>query len=216
MSSDINTTLLHEQLNQGLQALGLALKPAQIQQLLAYLVLLQKWNRTYNLTAVREPQRMVTHHLLDSMSIMPYIVGDTLLDVGSGAGLPGVPLAIARPGLAVTCLDSNAKKTRFMVQAGASLALQNLHVVHQRVEQFHPREKFATLVSRAYASIADMLSATKQLCVPGTRIVVMKGAYPKQELQALPAGFRLVCVDALQVPGLQAQRHVVVLEALRQ
>lgn len=215
MSSDNSMHTLHDQLSQGLQALGLALTAEQARQLLDYVALLQKWNKTYNLTAVREPERMVTHHLLDSLSILPYITGATMLDVGSGAGLPGLPLAIARPQLAVTCLDSNTKKTRFMIQAGASLGLQNLRVVHQRVEQFHPREKFATLVSRAYASIADMLSATKQLCVPGTRVVLMKGVYPQQELQALPTGFRLASADALQVPGLQAQRHVVVLEALR-
>lgn len=206
-----STQSLHPALARGLKQLGVALSVEQEQQLLDYLVLLAKWNQTYNLTAVRAIEDMVARHLLDSLSILPYLQGDALLDVGSGAGLPGIPVAIARPDCDVTCLDSNGKKTRFMRQAVAELGLTRVSVVHQRVEAFRPPQGFPCLVSRAYASIADMLGQAGHLCHSGGCIVAMKGGHPDAELQALPPGYRLRQIQPLEVPDLDAARHVVVL-----
>jgi len=178
--------------------------------LLAYVALLEKWNRTYNLTAVRDPQDMVTRHLLDSLAIAPYLSGQRVLDIGSGPGLPGIPLAIARPDLSFTLLDANAKKTRFMTQVVGELALNNVEVVQNRVENYRPVQKFDTLVSRAFASIADMLNGAQHLCAPHGRYLAMKGAYPEAELAAVPPGFACEVV-ALQVPGLGAKRHLAIL-----
>jgi 16S rRNA (guanine527-N7)-methyltransferase len=180
-------------------------------RLMAYLALLEKWNRTYNLTAVRDPLEMVPRHLLDSLSVLPWLAGPNVLDIGSGAGLPGIPLAIARPDLAFTLLDSNAKKTRFITQAVAELGLAHVTVVNARAEEFHPPHSFATLVTRAFASIPDMLAACGHLCGSGCRLLAMKGAVPQAELASLPDGFKVSAIHALEVPGLEAQRHVIIL-----
>lgn len=174
--------------------------------------LLAKWNSAYNLTAVREPADMVARHLLDSLAILPYLHGRRVLDIGTGAGLPGIPLAVARPDLAFTLLDANAKKTRFVTQAVGELRLDNVEVVQSRAEHYRPAEKFDTLVSRAFAGIADMLAAARHLCAPGGRFLAMKGTYPKDELAAVPAGYA-VEVRVLTVPGLAAERHVAILTA---
>jgi 16S rRNA (guanine527-N7)-methyltransferase len=189
----------------------LELDEAAEHRLIAYLVLLEKWNRAYNLTAVRDPLEMVPRHLLDSLAVLPWLAGPNVLDIGSGAGLPGIPLAVARPDLAFTLLDSNAKKTRFMLQAAAELGLANVAVVNTRVEDFRPPQPFATLVTRAFASIPDMLAACGHLCAPGCRLLAMKGAVPQGELAALPAGFQVSAVHALEVPGLEARRHVIII-----
>jgi 16S rRNA (guanine527-N7)-methyltransferase len=181
------------------------------QRLLAYVRLLAKWNAAYNLTAVRDPQDMVTRHLLDSLAVLPYLAGPRVLDIGTGPGLPGIPLAVARPEYAFTLLDANAKKTRFVTQAVGELGLKNVEVVQARVESYRPAQNFDTLVSRAFASIADMLAASRHLCAPHGRILALKGVYPEEELAAVPAGFVVQEVAALQVPGLEAQRHVVIL-----
>lgn len=178
-------------------------------RLLQYVQLLVKWNSVYNLTAVRDPQEMVTRHLLDSLSLLPYLQGARMLDIGTGAGLPGLPLAVARPDLDCTLLDSNAKKTRFVVQAVGELALKNVDVVQMRAEQYRPAVLFDTLVSRAFASIADMLTAARHLCAPRGRFLAMKGSYPEDELAAIPADYTTEVV-ALTVPGLDAARHVVI------
>lgn len=203
--------MLESPLRDGLAALGLALPPATQASLLAYLRLLEKWNRAYNLTAVRDPRQMVVRHLLDSLAILPYVRGPRVLDIGTGPGLPGIPLALARPDWQLTLLDSNAKKTRFVTQAVAELGLKNVEVVTERLEKFRPAARFDTLVSRAYSAIADMLQAGGPLCAPGGRILAMKGVYPAEELAALPPGYRVETVEALKVPGLEAARHVVVL-----
>jgi 16S rRNA (guanine527-N7)-methyltransferase len=153
---------------------------------------------------------MVTRHLLDSLAIRPYLAGPRVLDIGTGAGLPGIPLAVACPDISFTLLDANAKKTRFVTQAVAELGLKNVEVVQERAENYRPAEKFDTLVSRAFASIADMLAATRHLCAPRGRFLAMKGACPEEELAAVPAGFSNQVV-ALTVPGLAAQRHLVIL-----
>ena len=196
-------------LTDGLAALGQALDPQQQARLLAYVALLYKWNKTYNLTAVRDSLEMVGKHLLDSLAVLPHLRGPRILDVGSGAGLPGIPLAIAAPQLELTLLDSNSKKTRFLVQAKGELGLFNLSVVHSRVEQYRPGRLFDTVTARAFASLADMLAGTAHLIAPGGCLLAMKGEYPADEIAALPAGVEVSEVVALSVPGLQAQRHLV-------
>lgn len=200
---------LRTRLDHGLAAIGLALPDAARERLLAYLRLLAKWNSAYNLTAVRDPLEMVTRHLLDSLVIAPHLHGARVLDVGTGPGLPGIPLAVACPTLGFTLVDANAKKTRFVVQAVGELALKNVEVVQTRVENYRPSRIFDTVVSRAFASIADMLAAARHLCAPGGRFLAMKGAYPEEELKALPAGYDVEVVP-LAVPGLEAARHVVI------
>lgn len=201
---------LEKRLQQGLREMGVDLPPAAVEKLLNFLQLLEKWNKTYNLTAVRDPEQMVSRHLLDSLSVLPYLQGPRVLDIGTGAGLPGIPLALARPDLEFTLLDSNAKKTRFAAQALHELGLKNVVVVQERVEKFHPAEKFDTLIARAFASIPDMLAASRHLCAPAGRFLVMKGVFPQEELAAVTDGYRAE-VKALTVPGLDAARHMVIL-----
>jgi 16S rRNA (guanine527-N7)-methyltransferase len=200
-------------LEAGLAELGLSLSGAQREGLLAYQALLAKWNRAYNLTAVREPREMVSRHLLDSLVVVPHLSGTRLIDVGSGAGLPGVPLALACPELTVVLLDSNGKKTRFMTQAAAELGLGNVSVVHSRVEAYAPEPRFDLVISRAFASLADMLRATAHLVAAQGRFLAMKGAYPAAELEALPEGFVFEEAIRLRVPGLDAERHLISLRA---
>ena len=201
---------LEKRLQQGLRDLGLDLTVPAREKLLNFLGLLEKWNQTYNLTAVRDPEQMVPRHLLDSLTVLPYLQGPQVLDIGTGAGLPGIPLALARPDLEFTLLDSNAKKTRFATQAVHELGLKNVVVVQERVEKFHPEKKFDTLIARAFASIPDMLAASRHLCAPRGRFLVMKGVFPQEELAAVTDGYRAE-VKALHIPGLDAARHVVIL-----
>jgi 16S rRNA (guanine527-N7)-methyltransferase len=199
-------------LRRGLLALGVTSSDAQVERLERYLALLEKWNRVYNLTAIREPERMVTHHLLDSLAILPHVRGPRLLDVGSGAGLPGIPLAIAAPALAVTLLDSNYKKAAFLQQAVAELALANATVVADRVESWRTDARFDTIVSRAFADLGEFVTASARLLAPGGTIAAMKGVHPHDEIARLPAGFRVREVLKLDVPLLDAERHLVLVE----
>jgi 16S rRNA (guanine527-N7)-methyltransferase len=199
------------QLEQGLAALGLA-RPAETQQkLLAYLALLQKWNKTYSLTALREPDKAVSHHLLDSLAARPYVRGASLLDVGSGGGMPGIPLAIVCPELRVTLLDSNSKKTAFLKQAAIELGLPNIAVHCGRVEQYQPPEKFAAIVSRAFSELADFVALSRHLLGADGRWLAMKGLWPHEEIARLPADIAVAEVHRLRVPGVDAERHLVVL-----
>lgn len=202
---------LARQLDQGLAQLGHALAAEPRRQLLDFLRLLARWNDTYNLTAVRDPAQMVTRHLLDSLAILPHLRGPRVLDIGTGPGLPGIPLAIARPELSFTLLDAIAKKTQFVTQAIGELHLKNVEVLQTRVENYRPEQKFDTLVSRAFASMADMLVAARHLCGPHGRFLAMKGTYPEEEMAAIPGEFVVQEVVALQVPGLEAARHLVIL-----
>lgn len=187
-------------------------QPASLRDpLLAYLKLLEKWNAAYNLTAVRDPERMVTHHVLDSLAVIHYLHGPRVVDVGAGAGIPGIPLALACPEFAFVLLDSNAKKTRFITQAINELGLTNVGVERTRAEDFHPVQSFDTVISRAFASLAEMLQMTQHLDAPGGLFLAMKGNYPHDELAAVPPQFRVDRVESVQVPGLDAQRHVVCL-----
>lgn len=201
------------ELSRGAAELGVELSEAQQQRLLAYLALLIKWNKAYNLTAVRDPNEMVSRHLLDSLSVVSFVRegGDTWLDVGSGGGMPGIPLAILFPERHFTTLDSNGKKTRFQTQVKLELGLDNLDVVHSRVEAFQPERPFAGIVSRAFSSLADFAHWTRHLGDGETRWLAMKGQYPAEELAALPADFSVEAGHVLQVPGCQGQRHLLIL-----
>lgn len=201
-----------QQLAAGIAALDLALPAGAEAKLLAYLALLDKWNRVYNLTAVRDVERMVSHHLLDSLAVLPYLQGETLLDVGSGGGLPGIPLAIARPALQVTLIDSIAKKTAFLLQAKAELGLANVSVVTGRVEDHEPEAPFDLITSRAFADLREFVTLTRHLLKPGGRWLALKGLYPHEEVALLPPDVKVSADHALVVPGLEAHRHLLVLE----
>lgn len=204
---------LDELLTKGLSQLGQSLSADQQQKLLTYVALLAKWNKAYNLTAVRKPDLMVTRHVLDSLVVAPYIYGEEILDVGTGAGLPGIPLAVVLPAKHFTLLDSNNKKTRFVQQAVAELELTNVNVVHSRVEEFRPTTGFDTIVSRAYSSIREMLLQTQHLATNRSKFFAMKGIYPQVELDDLPSGFELEACYKLDVPGLDAERHLLIIKA---
>jgi 16S rRNA (guanine527-N7)-methyltransferase len=200
-------------LRRGSLALGVGLSDREVERLERYLALLEKWNRVYNLTAIREPERMVTHHVLDSLAILPHVRGPRVLDVGSGAGLPGIPLALASPALAVTLLDSSHKKAAFLQQAVAELRLANATVVAQRIEAWQTGDRFDTIVSRAFADLGEFVSAAARLLAPGGVLAAMKGVHPHDEIERLPAGFRVREVLKLDVPLLDAERHLVLVEA---
>ncbi|MGB2130819.1 MAG: 16S rRNA (guanine(527)-N(7))-methyltransferase RsmG [Marinobacterium sp.] len=199
-----------DRLLQGIKPLQIELTDGQIDKLLAYHALLVKWNQAYNLTAVRDPMAMIDRHLIDSLSILPWIGQGRLLDVGSGPGLPGIPLAICRPDLDVTTLDSNGKKTRFQVQVKAELGLTNLNVINGRVEAVDA-PGFDMVVSRAFASLADMLHWSGHLAAPEGVFLAMKGLYPEAEIEQIPAGFVLRDSHRLELPVTDGERHLLVL-----
>ncbi|MGL6071509.1 16S rRNA (guanine(527)-N(7))-methyltransferase RsmG [Craterilacuibacter sp.] len=199
-----------EELKQGLAELDMGLSDAQVAQLEAYLALLAKWNHTYNLTAVREEARMVSHHLLDSLTLVPHLAGfKRLLDVGSGGGMPGIPAAIACPQLQVVLLDSNHKKTTFLRQAAIELGLANVEVVTSRVEAYQPAQKFDCITSRAFSELSEFVRLTPHLLAEDGQWLAMKGVYPYEEIAQLPASVRMADVLPLSVPGLEAERHLV-------
>ena len=202
----------HRVLADGIAALGLGLAPAQITRLDAFLDLLEKWNRVYNLTAIRDRRQMVTHHLLDSLAIVPHVAGPAVLDVGSGGGLPGIPLAIARPELAVTLLDSNHKKAAFLNQAVAELRLDNVRVAAARIEEWSTTQRFETIVSRAFSDLGEFVTLAVPRLAPGGRFAAMKGVHPFDEIERLPAAYAVTEVVRLHVPGLDAERHLVLIE----
>jgi 16S rRNA (guanine527-N7)-methyltransferase len=196
-------------LSEGTAALGLALGSEQQVQLLDYLALLCKWNQAYNLTAVRDPAAMVTRHLLDSLAIAPWLRGSRCIDVGTGAGLPGIPLAILFPERDFHLLDSNGKKTRFLFQVQTALALANITIHQARVEEFRPAQRFDVVLSRAFASLTDMVAGTRHLLRPQGVFLAMKGACPDDEIAAVAAQCCLRGLHPLRVPGLDEQRHLV-------
>lgn len=200
-------------LAQGIAEAGLPIDAQKQQKLLAYLTLMQKWNKVHNLTAVRDADEMVVLHLLDSLVVLPFIDGKALLDVGSGAGLPGIPLAICLPDLKVTVIDSNNKKVSFMRQAKAELGIDNLEVLGGRVEEIAPNRKFDMVISRAFSDLDLFISLTHQLCDAQGKWLAMKGVYPEAELAELEknTGITASKTEALKVPGLAAQRHLVFL-----
>jgi len=201
---------LEKQLLEGLHRLNITATFEQQQRLLAYLGLMQKWNKAYNLTAIRDPQQMLIRHLLDSLAIVPFVAPTDLIDVGSGGGLPGIPLAILKPDQAITTLDSNSKKTRFQNQVRIELGLDNLEVIHGRVEALEDRQ-FSQVVSRAFASIYDMVTLSQSLLAQKGVFLAMKGRYPDAELAELPPQYTLQQSHILHVPGLEEERHLLVL-----
>ena len=211
--SGAGTNGVADTLRAGAAALGVALSEGQLEQLLAYLALLQKWNRVYNLTAVRDPQDMLTHHLLDSLAAVAPLLRHTggrpakVLDVGSGGGLPGVVLAICRPELEVRCVDTVGKKAAFIQQVAASLKLPHLQGVHARVETL--AGPFDVIASRAFAALPDFVAWSRQALAPGGVWMAMKGKLPQAEIDDLPADVQVFHVEPLQVPGLDAERCMV-------
>lgn len=205
----MNDALL-DKLAEGLTALPLELNANVQSRLIDFIHLLVKWNRAYNLTAVRQPEQMVARHLLDSLVIGPYLQGNRVLDVGTGAGLPGIPLALAYPDLHFTLLDSNGKKIRFVTQAVAELGLTNVDVIQSRVEAIQPAGRFETITARAYASIEELVSQTKHLLANGGQYLIMKGVYPVAEVEAMPTGYRIEASHPLSVPMLDAERHLLI------
>jgi len=207
---------LAQQLSEGLTVLGLELPDAMQAKLLAYVALLKKWNATYNLTAIRDEAEMVTQHLLDSLSVLPALqesalAGRRWADVGSGAGLPGIPLAIVRPDLAMTLVETVEKKSAFQRQAKIELALPNITVVNQRVEDLAGGQ-YDAVISRAFADLAEFVRLAGHLLAPGGRLYAMKGQLPEDEISCLPPGWAVVESIRLNVPRLDAQRHLLVIE----
>ena len=200
-----------DQLQRGLIGLGLALDRDTQQRLLDYIALIEKWNRVYNLTAIREPEKMVSHHLLDSLAVAPHLRTGRLLDVGSGAGLPGIPLALANPHLQVTLLDSNHKKSAFLSQALIELKLKNAVVCSERVEAWQTQDRFDVIISRAFSDMGEFVRITRHLLAPGGIFAAMKGLHPYEEIDKLPPGCKVQQVLPLAIPGLDGARHLVLI-----
>lgn len=204
-------------LDEGLAALAAELGPLPSEaraKLDAYLALLAKWNRTYNLTAIRDPEQMVTHHVLDALAVLPHLPdreGLRMLDVGSGAGVPGLPLAIARPRWSVVLLDSNSKKAAFLQQVVIELGLMNVEVATARVEDYAPARPFDVVISRAFADLATFVHSSARHASRAGYLYAMKGVFPEEEIAHLPATARVVAASSLKIPGLVAQRHLIVL-----
>lgn len=195
-------------------ALGVTLTAAQAESALALLDELERWSRSFNLTAITERRAMITHHLLDSLSVAPWIQGRRVLDVGTGAGFPGLPLAIAMPATEFTLLDSNGKKVRFVGHAARMLELDNVQTVHARAEAHRPSMVYDTVVTRAFAPLPDLLEKVAGLCGPKTLVLAMKGRRQSAEREGLPAGWRIEADRDLSIPGLTEARHVVALRRM--
>jgi len=196
-------------LREGLAAL--ALPESLAAPLLDYLALLQRWNRAYNLTAIRTPEAMVPRHLLDSLALVPFLDGlDTLADLGTGPGLPGIPLALARPSLHVTLIEANGKKARFLREVARTLSLVNVEIVPSRIEAFHPPAPFAAITARALATLTDILTLGGHLLAPHGRLLAMKANAIHEETAALPPGWQVHAIHPLNVPGVEGERHLVI------
>ena len=199
---------LQTQLCDGLTALGVELNEQQQFSLLCYISLLIKWNKVYNLTSVRDPASILHRHILDSLSVIPYLSGRRFIDIGAGAGLPGIPLAIAMSDKKFVLLDSNGKKTRFMHQVKSELLLDNVSVIHARVEDYQPEQLFDTVISRAFASLKKMATWSAHLVVENGVLLAMKGSYPEQEISELANSFEIKAVHKIEYTGLEADRYL--------
>jgi 16S rRNA (guanine527-N7)-methyltransferase len=196
--------------------MNLSLSESQQQQLLAFLALLNKWNKAYNLTAVRDERVMVSRQLLDSLSILPWVTTDHLLDVGAGGGLPGIPLAIVFPEKRFTLLDSNGKKTRFLNQCVLELGLGNVEVIHGRAEDCQPDQPFTQISSRAFTALDNLVTWCGPLLANGGEFLAMKGQYPDDEVAALPGGWQVESCHSLKVPGADGERHLLIVTRAEQ
>jgi 16S rRNA (guanine527-N7)-methyltransferase len=201
---------LSQVLAEGIAEMGLAVSPVQQEKLMDYLALMFKWNSIYNLTSLRDPMQMVTHHLLDSLAAVPAFAGAAnVLDVGSGGGLPGIVLAIVRPDMKVSMIDTVHKKTAFLTQVKAELGLANVTIYTMRVEQLEVSDKFDVITSRAFADLSDFVNWSSHLLAEQGTYIALKGVAPEDERQRLPAAWRVSRVEPLQVPRLGAERHLV-------
>lgn len=209
-------TTLKTSLHAGLQLNQFALAEVVEDQLVAYLEMLQLWNRVFNLTAIRDPEEMVFLHIVDSLLIHPFLHGNRVLDVGSGAGFPGIPLALINPEKKFILLDSNHKKTRFLTQVVADLTLKNVEVVHARSEGYQPECCFDSILSRAFATLRRMLISTQHLICPAGQFLAMKGVYPQDEIAAIPPGFEIGAVHHLDMKGWVAERCLVCIKSVPQ
>ncbi|MDC0089565.1 16S rRNA (guanine(527)-N(7))-methyltransferase RsmG [Porticoccaceae bacterium] len=198
-------------LEAGMQQMGVEYSSEQRDMLLAYLQLLMTWNRAYNLTAIRDPGEMIKLHLLDSLAVLPHLSGKRLIDVGTGAGLPGIPLAIMCPERDFTLLDSNGKKTRFLFQARCDLGLSNLKEINSRVESHRPEVPYDAVLSRAFTSVADMVNKCSHLLSPEGLFLAMKGKFPQSELSEIGKDYKVNASHTLQVPGVDGERHLIVI-----
>lgn len=204
---------MKDKLDALLQQAGISVSEQQKNSLLQYVEMLHKWNKAYNLTSVRDPQEMLIRHIMDSIVVEPHLQGERFIDVGTGPGLPGIPLAIVRPSASFTLLDSLGKRVRFLRQVQHELKLDNIFPVQSRVEEFTAEPPFDGVISRAFASVLDMLEWCKHLPTPVTgRFYALKGVVPEEELTALPASIAVECVVRLSVPELEGERHLVVLK----
>ena len=211
----VNFGLLEDKIAAGLDALHVSYGEEAVDNLADYLHLLQEWNQTHNLTAIDDMDEMLTIHIFDSASIMPYVKGSSLLDVGSGAGLPGIVLAILSPALEVTSIDSRNKKAQFQMFVANKLKLRNFNIVNGRVEEFEPKEKFAIVTARAFSSLENLIESSQQAIAPNGRWLAMKGALPEEELKALKKFNLKFETHTLKVPDLDAQRNLVVIRAAK-
>ena len=180
--------------------------------MLSYLDLLTRWNKAYNLSGIKDPARMLVVHLLDSLSILPYVDGITVLDVGTGAGLPGMPIAICEEQKKLSLLDSNGKKTRFLFQSCVQLGIRNVEVIHERVEHYQNRERFDIVLSRAYSDLAKFIVQTRHLLGEQSKLLAMKGQFPQSEIEKIPEDFKLLEVYVLKIPGEKGARHLLELK----
>ncbi|MBB3169826.1 16S rRNA (guanine(527)-N(7))-methyltransferase RsmG [Simiduia aestuariiviva] len=206
--------LFSDQLERGLAQIGISATVEQQRQLVEYLILFEKWNKTYNLSAIRDREQMVSRHLLDSLVVLPIITGKRFIDVGTGGGLPGIPLSIMKPDCHFTLLDSNGKKTRFLFQVKTQLQLANVQVENRRVESFSPTELYDGVISRAFASLKDMVDGCHSLIANDGRFWALKGVYPESELSDLTKHYNVESCHPLDVPGCDGERHL--LELRRQ
>jgi 16S rRNA (guanine527-N7)-methyltransferase len=210
---NFDRTALSAVLGEGIAAMHLDVSPSQQDKLMDYLALMFKWNAVYNLTSLRDPMQMVTHHLLDSLAAVPaFAKAHNVLDVGSGGGLPGIVLAIVRPDMKVSMIDTVHKKTAFLTQVKAELSLTNVTVYTARVEQLQVSDKFDVITSRAFADLSDFVNWSHHLLADGGRYIALKGVAPKDEQGRLPAEWKVTGLEPLQVPKLGAERHLVYIE----
>ncbi len=211
-SNEVSAAQLDKALKEGIAAQSLQVDDQARAAMLQYLGLLQRWNRAYNLTSIKDPLQMLSYHLLDSLSIGQYLQGQAFIDVGTGAGLPGIPLAVTHPNKTFSLLDSNGKKVRFLFQVKTALKLGNVKELQGRVEEHKPEQLYDGVISRAFASLTDMIEGSKHLLASGGSFYAMKGRYPDKELSELPKGYKVEHAIALEVPALDQQRHLIIIK----